>query len=118
MNTPDWPITASTPIHCFHLVSDAAESLGITNLQSVVKCDRTHSLNFSLAEFTSEEKCGQLAFLASNTVPLSAFLGSRWRELLGFVSHWTRRYSVINVVLGPVFDYDADSFADDPSTIK
>ncbi|XP_045128469.1 venom phosphodiesterase 2-like [Portunus trituberculatus] len=67
-------------------------------------------------EFTSKAECGQLAFLASNTVPISSFLGSRWSELLGFVHHWARRYSTINVVLGPVFDYDADSFADDPSS--
>ncbi|XP_050711522.1 venom phosphodiesterase 2-like [Eriocheir sinensis] len=69
-------------------------------------------------EFNSRYENEQLGFLTSNMAPMSAFLGARWRELMGFVHHWARHYSTVNVVAGPVFDYDANSFADDLGNIS
>lgn len=78
----------------------------------------SESSNFPSPEFNSKHENEQLSFLTSNMVPMSAFLGARWRELMGFVHHWARHYSTVNVVAGPVFDYDANSFADDLGKIR
>lgn len=73
---------------------------------------------FSLTEYTTEHDNEPLGFLTSNMVPISSFLAARWWELLGFVHHWARHYSSLNVVVGPAFDYDGNSFADDLDTIR
>ncbi|XP_042225372.1 venom phosphodiesterase 2-like [Homarus americanus] len=64
-------------------------------------------------EFTGRDECGQLPYLMSNSAPFTHFLTQRWKQLIDFVKKWKYRYGIINVVTGPVFDYDADTFVDD-----
>lgn len=81
-------------------------------------CELPSHRTFPLPEFTPTYENAQLGFLTSNMAPMSTFLRARWGELMGFVHFWARRYSTVNVVVGPVFDYDGDSFADDLDTIR
>ncbi|KAK8378339.1 hypothetical protein O3P69_011080 [Scylla paramamosain] len=63
-------------------------------------------------EFSCKD-CQQLPYLMSNAVPLTDQVARRWRELLSFVGHWALLLGPLNVVAGPVMDYNADSLADD-----
>nr|XP_045625603.1 venom phosphodiesterase 2-like [Procambarus clarkii] len=69
-------------------------------------------------EFSSREDCEQLPYLITNAVPFTNFLTQRWQELLKLVKQWSYRYRTLNVITGPVFDYDTDTFADDLRTIS
>ncbi|XP_045625811.1 venom phosphodiesterase [Procambarus clarkii] len=69
-------------------------------------------------KFSSREDCEQLPYLITNAVPFTNFLTQRWQELLKLVKQWSYRYRTLNVITGPVFDYDTDTFADDLRTIR
>lgn len=64
-------------------------------------------------EFTTRRDFAQLPYLISNAVPFTHQLTQRWQELKNFISKWANLYGALNVIAGPVFDYDANSFADD-----
>ncbi|XP_069167904.1 venom phosphodiesterase-like isoform X2 [Procambarus clarkii] len=56
----------------------------------------------------------QIPFLVSNAVPASRQLIYRWEALLQeLVPAWLALYGPLNLVLGPVFDNNADSLPDD-----
>nr|XP_045626408.1 venom phosphodiesterase-like [Procambarus clarkii] len=56
----------------------------------------------------------QIPFLVSNAVPASKQLIYRWEALLQeLVPAWLALYGPLNLVLGPVFDNNADSLPDD-----
>ncbi|XP_045626409.2 venom phosphodiesterase isoform X1 [Procambarus clarkii] len=56
----------------------------------------------------------RLPFLVSNAVPASKQLIYRWEALLQeLVPAWLALYGPLNLVLGPVFDNNADSLPDD-----
>ncbi|XP_068207245.1 venom phosphodiesterase-like isoform X2 [Palaemon carinicauda] len=63
--------------------------------------------------FIGRRERAQLPFLTSNAVPFTNQLAKRWEQLLTYVEKWGSQYGTINVISGPVFDYDADTFADD-----
>ncbi|XP_064081999.1 venom phosphodiesterase-like [Macrobrachium nipponense] len=65
------------------------------------------------ADFVRRKECAQLPFLTSNSVPFTYQLQKRWEQLLTYVLKWGRQYGALNVISGPVFDYDADTFVDD-----
>ncbi|KAG7178039.1 Venom phosphodiesterase 2-like 1 [Homarus americanus] len=69
-------------------------------------------------EFTSRMDYNQLPYLISNAVPFSNQLTQRWQELKGFINKWMVLYGPLNIVTGPVFDYNADTFADDLTTFS
>lgn len=73
---------------------------------------------FFLFVVFSQEEHGQLPFLLSNALPFSKQLKGRWQELMDFLVKWQHLYGPLNVVTGPVFDYDADSLADDITTLR
>ena len=54
-----------------------------------------------------------LTHLTSNAVPMSKELSSHWSFLRNVIADWMLTYSTLNVVMGPVYDYDSDTFADD-----
>ncbi|XP_050692427.1 venom phosphodiesterase-like isoform X2 [Eriocheir sinensis] len=57
--------------------------------------------------------CESLPYLISNAVPLTRQAARRWRELLTLVARWRVPYGPLNVVAGPVMDYDGDTVADE-----
>lgn len=61
--------------------------------------------------------CEELPFLMSNALPLTSQVAGRWRELLSLVGRWSLQHGPINVIAGPVMDYNADSLADDLTTL-
>ncbi|XP_071537330.1 venom phosphodiesterase 2-like [Panulirus ornatus] len=69
-------------------------------------------------EFSSGQDCSQLPYLISNAVPFTHDLKKRWQELLKLVKKWKHSYGTVNVITGPVFDYDADTFADNLDVIS
>ncbi|XP_071533900.1 venom phosphodiesterase 2-like isoform X2 [Panulirus ornatus] len=66
-----------------------------------------------ITDFTTRRDFAQLPYLISNAVPFTHQLTQRWQELKNFISKWANLYGALNVIAGPVFDYDANSFADD-----
>lgn len=54
----------------------------------------------------------------SNAIPQTPTLTQRWQQLLYLVNSWVKKYGVVNVLAGPVFDHDADTFADDLYTVR
>lgn len=63
-----------------------------------------YSLNSSLA---------RLPYLVSNAVPVSPTLAERWGQLIDqLIPDWVQAWGPLNVVLGPVFDNNADSYPD------
>ncbi|XP_063613826.1 venom phosphodiesterase 2-like [Penaeus indicus] len=69
-------------------------------------------------EFNCHEEVSQLPFLMSNAIPQTPRLTQRWQQLLYLVNSWVRKYGVINVLTGPVFDHDGDTFADNLYTVR
>ncbi|XP_076061397.1 venom phosphodiesterase-like [Oratosquilla oratoria] len=63
--------------------------------------------------FSAHSKDARLPFLISNAVPMTGQLQKRWTELLHMVKGWHAQYGSLNVIMGPVFDFDGDNFADD-----
>ncbi|XP_045120435.1 venom phosphodiesterase-like isoform X2 [Portunus trituberculatus] len=63
-------------------------------------------------EFSCRD-CHELPYLMSNAVPLTDQVALRWRELLAFVGRWALLLGPLNVVAGPVMDYNADTIVDD-----
>ncbi|XP_066960848.1 venom phosphodiesterase-like [Macrobrachium rosenbergii] len=68
--------------------------------------------------FSSNEGVAQLAYLMSNAVPASNQLIKRWKQLLLMVTQWSKWLNQLNVIVGPVFDYDSNTFADDYEFLK
>ncbi|KAK4327360.1 hypothetical protein Pmani_002188 [Petrolisthes manimaculis] len=66
----------------------------------------------------SHDEHKQLPFLLSNALPFSNQLKGRWQELMDFIVKWQQLYGPLNVITGPVFDFDADSLADDITTLS
>ncbi|CAL4072109.1 unnamed protein product, partial [Meganyctiphanes norvegica] len=52
------------------------------------------------------------SYLISNAVPVTTQLAERWHQLRQYVATWAETYGALNVISGPVFDYDADTFVD------
>ena len=46
-----------------------------------------------------------------NTV-LTKYISGIWQELLFVVEEYAEKYGRVNVVVGPIFDYNADGHAD------
>ncbi|XP_074642804.1 venom phosphodiesterase 2-like [Tubulanus polymorphus] len=59
------------------------------------------------------------AYILSNMVPmLPGFHLDVWSKLLSLVSKWQRMSKNLNIVMGPVYDYNADGLRDKKSEIK
>ena len=41
-----------------------------------------------------------------------------WQELLFVVEEYAEKYGAVNVVAGPIFDYNADGFADPADDVE
>ena len=68
--------------------------------------------------FSSNEINGQIAYLTSNAVRISEVLHQRWEGLIQLITQWNRRYRDLNVILGPVFDHNRDTLANDLPTFR
>ncbi|XP_050729429.1 venom phosphodiesterase-like [Eriocheir sinensis] len=56
----------------------------------------------------------RIPYLVSNAVPVSPSLEERWVQLVShLVSGWVQVLGPLNLILGPVFDNNADSYPDD-----
>ena len=47
----------------------------------------------------------------------SVFILDIWLELQTFISDWVKKYNLINIMAGPVFDYNSDGLPDDMETL-
>ena len=52
-----------------------------------------------------------------NTV-LTKYISGIWQELLFVVEEYAEKYGRVNVVVGPIFDYNADGHADKLNDIE
>ncbi|KAK7066956.1 ectonucleotide pyrophosphatase phosphodiesterase [Halocaridina rubra] len=64
-------------------------------------------------EFSTDENFAQLPFLISNALPFTHQLAHRWNELRWLVKDLNWWLGDLNIILGPVFDYNSDTFVDD-----
>ncbi|XP_071548743.1 venom phosphodiesterase-like isoform X2 [Panulirus ornatus] len=63
-------------------------------------------------DYSMSNELSNIPYMVSNAVPLSKQLAANWKNLLrNLVLRW-QNFSPLNVVLGPVFDKDADSHPD------
>ncbi|XP_076035464.1 venom phosphodiesterase-like isoform X2 [Oratosquilla oratoria] len=63
--------------------------------------------------FSQNASSPRVPFLVSNAVPITHRLRKRWHWLLNAsLPAWAATSNNVNVLAGPVFDHDADSFAD------
>nr|XP_045581985.1 venom phosphodiesterase-like isoform X2 [Procambarus clarkii] len=69
-------------------------------------------------EFSSRREYGDLPYLISNALPFTAQLTKRWQQLLELVREWALLHGPLNLLSGSVFDYDADTIADDLATVS
>ncbi|XP_069938908.1 venom phosphodiesterase-like isoform X2 [Cherax quadricarinatus] len=63
-------------------------------------------------EFSSRRENQNLSYLITNAVPFTSQLTQRWQQLINFIGIWMQMYGTLNIISGPVFDYDADTLAD------
>ncbi|XP_076035320.1 venom phosphodiesterase-like [Oratosquilla oratoria] len=63
--------------------------------------------------FSQKARAPRVPFLVSNAVPVTHRLRERWHWLLNVsLPAWAATSNNVNVLAGPVFDHNADSFAD------
>ncbi|KAK7083711.1 hypothetical protein SK128_014601 [Halocaridina rubra] len=54
-----------------------------------------------------------IPFMVSNAIPTSDYLNARWKELVAeLIPNWVVSQGPLNVIMGPLFDNDADSHVD------
>ena len=82
-------------------------------------CEVLHSLASLIMfvvwcpEYSKDTSLARLPYLVSNAVPVSLSLDERWEQLVGqLVPAWLMALGPLNLVVGTVFDNNADSFPD------
>lgn len=69
--------------------------------------------SFLCPEYSKDTSLSRLPYLVSNAVPVSLSLAERWEQLTGqIVPAWLEALGPINLLVGPVFDNNADSLPD------
>jgi len=67
---------------------------------------------FNVTVFASNSSLPRIPYLISNAVLSTGQLKQRWKELMeDLVEKWLS-YGELNIITGPVFDNDADSYMD------
>nr|XP_053627665.1 venom phosphodiesterase-like [Cherax quadricarinatus] len=69
-------------------------------------------------EFSSRRENQNLSYLITNAVPFTSQLTQRWQQLINFIGIWMQMYGTLNIISGPVFDYDADTLADNMLNLR
>ncbi|XP_063883864.1 venom phosphodiesterase-like [Scylla paramamosain] len=64
-------------------------------------------------KYSKDASLGRLPYLVSNAVPVSLSLAKHWEQLMDLlVPAWLEALGPLNLLVGPVFDNNADSFPD------
>lgn len=71
------------------------------------------SLLPSISELETQELLEAEGFLLSNLAPVKVgYLNGAYQAMVKVIKGWTTSFGAINVVHGPVFDYDLDGHQD------
>lgn len=78
-------------------------------------CKNNDPASGLVSVFSGDRTLERLPFLVSNAVPSTSQQQQRWQQLIDMLLSWLGG-GELNVVMGPVFDKNADSIVDDFSS--